>query len=145
MPMTKLWTVLLLAVVVVAGGCGGGAEEGAETAETTVTESAAPSDSLDVALPVLLDLGSDSCVPCKAMAPILDEMRETFEGQLVVRFVNVRKNPDVAREHDIRIIPTQIFLDEHGHELFRHQGFYSREDMLTRWAGLGYVFEESGE
>jgi thioredoxin 1 len=146
MSVTRLWLVLLLVGVVVAGaGCGGGAEETSDTAETAVMESATAPDSLEVALPVLLDLGSDSCVPCKAMAPVLDEMSETFEGQLIVRFVDVRKNPDAAREHNIRIIPTQIFLDEHGHELSRHQGFFSREDMLAKWSQLGYEFEDSGE
>ncbi len=145
----RLCSILLLAAVIaVAAGCGGGSDETADTADTeagSAADVAAQPDSVVVALPILLDLGSDSCVPCKAMAPILDEMRETFEGQLVVRFVDVRKNPDAAREHNIRIIPTQIFLDEHGHELFRHQGFYSREDMLAKWAGLGYVFGEGGE
>ena len=76
------------------------------------------------------------------MAPILDEMRETFAGQLDVRFVDVKKNAQAARDHGVRIIPTQIFLDESGNELFRHQGFFSREEMLAEWAKLGYVFEE---
>ena len=148
-PVTKLAVVLLLlAVLGVMGGCGGESDETADTsgaagADAGPTAGAeAPSDSPEASLPTLLDLGSDSCVPCKAMAPILDEMRETFEGQLVVTFVDVRKDPDAARERDIRIIPTQIFLDEHGHELYRHQGFYSREEMLAKWAALGYEFTE---
>ena len=126
-------------------GCGG------ESGERSRSEGEARSDSVGVAqpsvtdgtpLPLLLDLGSTTCVPCKAMAPILDEMRETFEGQLDVRFTDVKKNAALAREYGIRIIPTQIFLDEHGNELFRHQGFFSREDMLAAWEELGYVFEE---
>jgi len=74
------------------------------------------------------------------MAPILDEMRETFEGQFDVRFTNVKKDAAAARTYGVRIIPTQIFFDEHGTELFRHQGFLSREDMLAAWEELGYVF-----
>ena len=99
-------------------------------------------DTAIAALPVLLDLGSDSCVACKTMAPILDEMRETFEGQLHVRFVDARKNRSVASEYGIRVIPTQIFFDEDGGELFRHQGFFGREDILTKWAELGYTFDD---
>ena len=96
----------------------------------------------ETALPLLMDLGSTTCVPCKAMAPILDEMRETFEGQFDVRFTDVKKDGAAARTHGIRIIPTQIFFDEHGNELFRHQGFFSREDMLSTWEELGYAFTE---
>ena len=74
--------------------------------------------------------------------PILDEMRETFAGQLYVCFVDVKKNAEAARDYSVRIIPTQIFLDESGNELFRHQGFFSREDMLAEWEKLGYAFTE---
>jgi thioredoxin 1 len=76
------------------------------------------------------------------MAPILDEMKETFEGQLDVRFVDVWKDASAAKEYGIKMIPTQIFFDDEGNELFRHQGFYSREDMLAKWRELGYEFVE---
>ena len=127
-------------------GCGGETGEGSRS-----TEEAAESDSVGGApssvadgtdLPLLLDLGSTTCVPCKAMAPILEEMSETFEGQFDVRFTDVKKDAAAARTHGVRIIPTQIFFDEHGKELFRHQGFFSREDMLATWEELGYVFNE---
>ena len=128
-------------------GCGGESDEGSRSTE----EEAATADSAGVArpsvtdgtaLPLLLDLGSTTCVPCKAMAPILEEMSETFAGQFDVRFEDVKKDAALARTHGIRIIPTQIFFDEHGNELFRHQGFFSREEMLAAWEDLGYVFNE---
>ena len=115
------------------------------TADSVSTGAAVPSGTNVVSearLPVLLDLGADKCVACKAMAPILEEMRGTFEGQLDVRFTDVWKNAEAAREHGVRVIPTQIFFDENGNELFRHQGFFSREDMLAKWSELGYDFDE---
>jgi len=93
-------------------------------------------------LPQLIDLGADTCVPCKMMAPILDEMRETFEGRLDVVFIDVWKDPEAGRRHGIKVIPTQILFDENGNELFRHQGFFSREDILGKWREFGYEFEE---
>lgn len=90
------------------------------------------------ALPRLLDLGADKCVPCKMMAPILDEMKTEFEGLLTVEFVDVWKNPAAAEPYGIKLIPTQIFFAPDGTELFRHEGFYSREDILAKWAELGY-------
>lgn len=153
---------------VLACGCGGNGEDASSSAEGTAGTpegtSVATSDSTGGAtdaqggsvpadahggsvlsdaagIPVLMDLGADKCIPCKMMAPILDEMKETFEGQLDVRFVDVWKDPAPGREYGVKIIPTQIFFDEEGNELFRHQGFFSREDMLAKWAEFGYVFE----
>lgn len=119
-----------------------GCERASIKESPSVDTSTADGDRVVAALPVLLDLGSDSCVACKAMAPILDEMRETFKGQLHVRFVDARKNRSMASEYGIKVIPTQIFFDEDGGELFRHQGFFGREDILTKWAELGYTFDD---
>mgnify|MGYP001816049505 CR=1 FL=1 len=91
-------------------------------------------------LPRLLDLGAGKCVPCKAMAPILDEMKETFAGRLDVVFIDVWENEGVSEKYDVRMIPTQIFFDAAGNELFRHEGFFSRADLLAKWAELGYDF-----
>jgi thioredoxin 1 len=94
------------------------------------------------ALPKLLDLGADKCIPCKMMTPILDEMKETFDGQLDVEFIDVWKNQAMAKKYGIQSIPTQIFFDTKGNELFRHQGFFPRADMMKKWAELGYHFDE---
>ncbi len=112
-----------------------------------------PSDAVEVgvaepnaALPRLLDLGSDSCVPCKMMAPILEELRGTYEGRLEVVFIDVWKDRGAGEEYGVRVIPTQIFFAPDGSELFRHQGFLSREDILAKWSELGYEFDDaSGE
>ena len=85
------------------------------------------------ALPRLLDLGADKCVPCKMMAPILDELKETYAGALTVEFIDVWKNPAAAEPYGLRVIPTQIFFSADGTELFRHEGFFSREDILAKW------------
>jgi thioredoxin 1 len=89
------------------------------------------------ALPRLLDLGADRCIPCKKMAPILAELTDTYEDVFVVEFVDVWKDPDAAKPHNLRVIPTQIFFAADGAELFRHEGFYSREDILAKWRELG--------
>ena len=88
-------------------------------------------------LPRLLDLGSVSCIPCKMMAPILEELKKEYAGRLQVEFVDVNVNPEPAREHGIKLIPTQIFFDASGKERFRHEGFFSKEDILAKWKELG--------
>ncbi len=89
------------------------------------------------ALPRLLDLGADKCVPCKMMAPILEEMKVEFAEVFTVDFVDVWKNPDASEPYGLKIIPTQIFFDAQGKELFRHEGFFGREEILAKWNELG--------
>jgi len=89
------------------------------------------------ALPRLLDLGADKCVPCKLMAPILEELKAEFAGKFTVEFIDVWKNSGASAEYGIKVIPTQIFFAADGSELFRHEGFYGREDILTKWRELG--------
>jgi len=88
-------------------------------------------------LPRLVDLGADKCIPCKMMAPILEELKKEYEGRLIVEFIDVWKNPDEAPKYGIKLIPTQIFFDASGKELFRHEGFFSREDILSKWKEFG--------
>jgi thioredoxin 1 len=89
------------------------------------------------AIPRLVDLGAGKCIPCKLMAPILESLKAEYKDRLEVEFIDVWKNPNEAKKHKIKIIPTQIFYDASGKELFRHEGFYSREDILTKWKELG--------
>jgi thioredoxin 1 len=88
-------------------------------------------------LPRLLDLGATKCIPCKKMAPILEGLKKEFGGKLVVEFIDVWQNPDAAKQYGIEVIPTQIFYDATGKELFRHIGFFGREDILGKWKELG--------
>jgi len=96
------------------------------------------------ALPRLLDLGADKCVPCKMMAPILEELKEDYVGTLAVEFIDVWKDPAAARPYGIKVIPTQIFFSPDGTELFRHEGFFSREDILAKWRELDVALPDKG-
>ena len=91
----------------------------------------------ETARPRLLDLGADKCVPCKMMAPILDDLKEEYAGRLDVEFIDVWQNSDVASRYRVESIPTQIFFDASGRELYRHQGFFAKEDILKKWKSLG--------
>ncbi len=89
--------------------------------------------------PRLVELGADKCVPCKMMAPILAELKQTYAGQLQVDFIDVWKNPEAGKEYGIRVIPTQIFYGPDGREFFRHEGFFARDDILAKWKEAGVV------
>jgi thioredoxin 1 len=88
-------------------------------------------------LPRLVDVGADKCIPCIAMAPILEEMKKEYAGIMDVEFVDVWKNPNAGQKYGIRGIPTQIFYDASGKELGRHMGFISKEQILQTFKKLG--------
>lgn len=88
-------------------------------------------------LPRLVDLGASKCLPCKMMAPILEELKKEYDGLLAVEFIDVWKNPDAGKEYGVRVIPTQIFYGADGKESFRHEGFLGKEDILAKWKELG--------
>lgn len=94
------------------------------------------------ALPRLLDLGSDQCIPCKMMVPILEELRTNLAGRVEVQFIDVWENEEAGKKYGIDMIPTQIFYDAQGKELFRHEGFLGKEDILAKWKELGVELDK---
>jgi thioredoxin 1 len=95
-------------------------------------------------IPRLVDLGADKCIPCKAMAPILVELRKEYTGRMQVDFVDVWKDPRAGNPYNIYAIPTQIFFDANGKELTRHEGFISKQDILATWKRFGVEFSVPG-
>lgn len=92
---------------------------------------------MDAKLPRLLDLGADKCVPCKMMAPVLADLKIQYAGRMTVEFIDIWKDPAAGEKYGVETIPTQIFFDAEGKELFRHAGFLAREDILAKWKELG--------
>lgn len=91
-------------------------------------------------LPRLVDLGADQCIPCKMMAPILDQMEKDYAGRMEVIFIDVWKKQEEARRYGVQVIPTQIFYGADDRELHRHVGFIGKEEILATWKKLGYDF-----
>jgi len=93
-------------------------------------------------LPRLVDLGSESCVPCRMMQPELEHLRTTMEGSLEVVFIDVNQDRSAASDYRIRVIPTQIFFSPEGVELARHEGYIDAEGMLGIFREHGYLNED---
>lgn len=92
-------------------------------------------------LPKMIELGSDTCIPCKMMAPILEDFKTNYSDKFTVEFVDIYKNSAPAKKYKIRVIPTQVFLNSSGSEVFRHEGFFPKEDILKKWKELGFSME----
>jgi thioredoxin 1 len=77
-----------------------------------------------------IELGADRCIPCKAMQPIMKEIAKEYIGTIQVVFYDVWKDPRPAEKYQIQLIPTQVFIDRNGKEIFRHVGFFPKEEIL---------------
>jgi thioredoxin 1 len=85
----------------------------------------------------MVDLGATSCIPCKMMAPILQKLEKRYAGKAAIVFLDVWVDPKPAQSFGIRIIPTQIFFNKKGEEVYRHEGFMSEEAIVTVLQKLG--------
>jgi thioredoxin 1 len=85
----------------------------------------------------LVDVGAGSCIPCKMMAPILEELKKEYEGKAVIAYIDVRHDREAVEKYRIRGIPTQIFYDAQGKEVSRHLGFMDKESIKATLAKLG--------
>jgi thioredoxin 1 len=88
-------------------------------------------------LPVLLELGSHKCPPCRRMTPILNELRSEYSGKFQIKYIDVWQDRAAGAKYRVRAIPTQIFFDSKGREVFRHVGFFPKRDILTTWKRIG--------
>ena len=88
-------------------------------------------------LPLLVDLGRGTCIPCKKMKPILEELKIEYKGKAIVRIIDLRDEPKEASRYGIRLIPTQIFFDAEGKEIYRHEGFLDKQAIKAKFAEMG--------
>lgn len=129
--ISALITLIGLTLLYTSGLCGESPKNvsSAEkiTAETKITAK----------IPQLIDLGSKGCIPCKKMAPILDSLREEYKGRAEITFIDTRENRKAAADYKITLIPTQIFFDTLGVEVFRHVGFFPADSIVAHLKAVG--------
>lgn len=85
----------------------------------------------------LVDLGSNSCAACIAMIPVLEELKTKYPEDLTVEFIDVWENEPAATFYKINAIPTQIFFDKNGKELYRHLGAISTQEIIKKFEEFG--------
>jgi thioredoxin 1 len=87
--------------------------------------------------PVLVDFGANSCVPCRQLRPILKEIGKEYAGKAEILVIDVYKYQNLAREHKIMLIPTLVFFDSKGKEVFRHLGVLDKEKIVAKLKEIG--------
>ena len=116
-----VWATMLCELWLMASCAKGEAQSASQTA-------VAPDSAVKV---TFIELGSVSCRPCRAMQPIMEELKRKYPADLRVVFHDVwteQGKPYVA-EYRIKVIPTQVFLDSSGKEFYRHEGFFALDEL----------------
>jgi thioredoxin 1 len=85
----------------------------------------------------MIDLGAKKCVPCKMMAPILTKLEAAYKGTADIVFIDVWEDQNQAKKFKVRMIPTQIFFNEQGEEVFRHVGFLDEASIIRQLTKMG--------
>lgn len=92
----------------------------------------------------MVDLGATACIPCKMMAPIIEELAVEYRGKAAIIFIDVWQNPDEAKKFKVSMIPTQIFFDRSGNEIYRHSGFMDKKTIVAQLAQMGVAQPAAG-
>jgi thioredoxin 1 len=85
----------------------------------------------------MVDLGAHKCIPCKMMAPILKRLKKAYKGKAAIIFIDVWKDKSQAKRFGILAIPTQIFFDKSGKEVYRHVGFMGEDAIINQFKKMG--------
>ncbi len=91
------------------------------------------------ALPRLWEFGRGTCIPCKTMKGILDPMTTEFAGRVEIRMLNIDDEPALTKQFRIQMIPTQVFIDAAGQELFRHVGVFPRDSIVAKFKEFSFA------
>jgi len=148
----KIWFFMVLAIVAVFGMEGFNHRlQGEERldiinerlllAQTTSEPSTNTDQELKIALmsgkPVLVDFGSNKCIPCRQLRPVLKEVEKEFARKAHVLIIDVYNFGKLAREHRVQLIPTLIFFNGSGKEIFRHMGVLDKGSVIKKLKEAG--------
>lgn len=89
-------------------------------------------------LPTMVEFGAGSCVACLKMKPIITELQNEYKDRANVLLIDVNEHRDLTPKYKIMLIPTQVFFDQDGKEIYRHVGFFPKDSIMIflRQAGL---------
>jgi len=96
-----------------------------------------PKEMVKISLPKLLDFGRGKCIPCKKMAPILQELSEEYKDRVIIKIIEIDQEPNLTKANQIRLIPTQIFFDSKNQEVYRHEGFMDKDQIKKVFQKMG--------
>jgi len=135
------WSLLILGIVIAGGLWGMGDNEKPLLAQPLLEPPTNTGKELKNALqsgqPVLVDFGSNKCIPCRQIRPILKEIEKEYDGKAHVLIIDVFENRELAREYRIQLIPTLVFFNRSGKEVFRRSGTWDKNSIVRKLREAG--------
>ncbi len=127
----RIFSICML-ITILNAGCSDQTGKPPKTEENTKNTSTDTAQ-LDSVKVTFIELGSVNCIPCKMMQPVMEAIEKDYKDQVKVVFHDVwtDEGRPYASQYNIRIIPTQVFLDKDGNEFARHEGYMSKEDLVA--------------
>ena len=87
--------------------------------------------------PVLVDFGANSCVPCRQMRPVLKELEKEYSGKADILVIDVYRYQNLAKDYKVQAIPTLVFFDATGKEIFRQMGAMEKDKIVAKLKEVG--------
>jgi thioredoxin 1 len=135
--------LFILGIITATGLWGPGVQEGGLYAQAVSEPPTNTGEELKNALlggkPVLVDFGSNKCIPCRQLRPILKDVAQEFSGKVQVLIIDVFQHQGVAREHRIQLIPTLVFFNAQGKEIFRRSGVWDKGSIARKLNEAGAI------
>jgi thioredoxin len=136
------WSIVFLGIGIAGGVWGlGDYAKPLQAAEVISEPPANTGEDLKKALqgkkPVLVDFGANKCIPCRQIRPILREIGKEYAGKAHVLIIDVWELRELARDYRIQLIPTLIFFDPSGKEVFRRSGTWDKNSMIQKLREAG--------
>jgi thioredoxin 1 len=91
------------------------------------------------ARPALYEFGAGYCASCKEMTKIMAELQPQYANQVEIRMIYADNEKDLFKRYKIMLIPTQVFLDAAGHEVDRHIGALSKDEVIEKLKALKFI------
>jgi thioredoxin-like negative regulator of GroEL len=92
-------------------------------------------------LPQVLEFDRKLCPICRKAELIMAEVKEQYPGQFTVRRLYIDEHGPMFRQYRVAFVPTQVFLDAAGQEVFRHEGVFPKEKLLQKLRDLKFIQE----
>ena len=96
----------------------------------------------DKNLPSLIDLGSNGCIPCEQLRPVIEELKTQYRGKINVNFYDVNnsaKGKSLANTYSVTSIPTLVYVDKNGTMVRKTVGYKSKSEIIAVFRELGWI------
>ncbi|MEJ2671958.1 MAG: thioredoxin family protein [Deltaproteobacteria bacterium] len=91
------------------------------------------------ALPVLLEFGRKGCNICQRSESIVQAVKDQYPGRFEVRRFYINQEQSWFYRYKVAIVPSQVFLDAEGREVYRHAGVFKIDDLIRKLRELKFI------